>query len=105
MSRYAGILGFKNNQIETRPGIYENETVEHQVKGDVTTIRSAIQNGDKKFDNISLNNVFSVIFDEFLKENFRNLIYVIYDGIKWKVVSVEVKHPRLNIVVGDIYHD
>ena len=104
MAKYFGVIGYII-YVETRPGIWEEELVEHNYYGDFIRNSRRLENQqDNINDNISISNQISIVADPFAYENFGNMKYLEYMGTKWRITSVEVKFPRLILDIGGIYN-
>lgn len=108
MAKYAGLVGYVTHT-ETRPGIWENVTLERSMRGDVLRLSSRTD-GDGRFasdninDSFSMNHRISLVADPFAYENFPHLKYVSYLGSKWIVTSVQVERPRLIVTLGGVWN-
>lgn len=103
MTKFSGIVGFAEQQVETEPGIFENQIVERRMRGDINSIRNSVEIENKVVEDISLNAVVSVLADQFSYSNFQSIRYVKYMNSYWKVTSVEVARPRLLLTIGGLY--
>lgn len=104
MAKFSGTVGFTGIQEETSPGVWRNKTVERRMRGDVIRLAKNTVEADKLVDDISLSHRISIVADKFSYENFVNLAWIEYMGVKWQVTSVEVERPRLVVSVGGMYH-
>lgn len=109
MAKFFGEIGFVTT-VETVPGVWQPQLVKRNYYGDIirnTSRWSAMQSGgaiDKVNDDITVSNEISIVADPYAYENFHNIIYVEYMGTKWKVSSVNVQQPRLNLSLGGVYN-
>lgn len=101
--KFYGDIGYAE-QIETTPGVWVNKMTVKQYYGDVIRNTSKTDKTEYLNDNISLNNQISIIADPFANQNFYNMKYIEWMGIKWKITSVDVKPPRLILSLGDKYN-
>ena len=105
MAKYFGLVGYTVS-VETAPGVWEPSIVEKPVYGDI--VRDNVNNlrGENQVnDNVKINNQISIVMDPFVMKNFSSMIYITYADIKWRIVTVEVKYPRLLISMGEVYND
>lgn len=104
MAKYYGMIGF-SIQKEIRPGVWQEESHEHPVYGDVdyNTIRN--ENGGQVNDDVALNSRISIIFDPFVQEHASQVKYITYLGAKWKITSITPTYPRMTINIGGVYND
>lgn len=102
MARYHGNIGFAI-QVEDAPGIWVDEIEERPYKGDIIRGGRRFDNSENINDDFTITNVFSVISDAFLYSHIPAMRYIEYLGSKFKIVSVEVERPRVEIRVGGVY--
>lgn len=106
MARYFGNVGYRTT-IETSPGIWEETIVEKLYYGD--TVRNYVRNTYNEFTSTikspECNNSISILADPYAFENFHNIVYAQFMGIKWMVSNVDVQYPRLILALGGVYND
>lgn len=105
MAKWCGKVGYVESvEDENRPGIWVNKVTEREYFGDIIrqTNRWA-SSSDSTIDNLSIDNQISIVSDTFAEENVRFMRYVEFMGAKWKISSLEVKHPRLILTMGGLY--
>ena len=103
MAKYFGKVGYAK-EVETSPGIYENQITERSYYGDMNKNFSRSQSSDKLNDDITIANEISILADPFAYDNFYAIKYAEVMGIKWNVSSVEVQFPRLILQLGGKYN-
>lgn len=103
MAKFAGVIGFEET-VETSPGVYSENISEHFYYGDVTKNYRRLDNSGEVNDNVTLSNEISVVCDEYAYRNYASARYVEFMGTKWKITSIEVRHPRLILNVGGVYN-
>lgn len=104
MAKWYGVIGYAE-EVETAPGVHRNQITEHSYIGDV--IRNTNRwssSSDSTNDDLNINNQVSIIADPFAYQNFHAMKYIEFMGTKWKIVSVEVKYPRLILTIGGVYN-
>jgi len=101
--RCTGRIGYLTT-VETSPGIWSENIVEAQYYGEFISIRSRFQEKSKLNDDISLDQIASIVVDPTLYANFMNIKYMEYLGVKWKISSVEPRYPRLILTLGGVYN-
>lgn len=104
MARYSGKIGYNLGTIENPEGsgIWKETIVERPYFGDIEWSNRRYDH-QKVNNDVSVNNSISVVADAFANDNFFNIVYVTWQGRRWKMQSVEVKHPRLIIYIGGLY--
>ena len=101
--KWFGTIGYAD-QVETKPGVWEDEITEREYFGDLTRNTRRLQTTDKLNDDIEISNEISIVSDPYANENFHSMRYAMYMGTKWKITSVEVQYPRLILSLGGIYN-
>ena len=105
MAKFYGQLGFVRTVEEPEDsGIWIEKATERDYYGDVNRVSRRWESGQKVNDDITVNNEISILYDPFVSQNIPLLRYVVWNGVKWKVSSVEVDYPRLKLSVGGIYN-
>lgn len=103
MAKYYGNIGFAV-QAETSPGIYEDVIEDRPYKGDIlSNSRRWDNNSESINDNFVVQNKFSIVSDAFLYSHIPAMRYLEYLGSKFKIVSVSIDRPRVEITVGGVY--
>ena len=103
MPKYFGKIAYGVTE-ETAPDVYEERVTEREYFGDVQRCTRRYQRGEGLNDNLELDNVISIIADPFAFEHFSEIRYVVWNGAKWKVKSVEIQYPRLLLTLGGVYN-
>lgn len=103
MAKFHGKIGFAS-QVESAPGVWIDQVVEHEYSGDILRFTRNTQNSQNVNDDISISNQFSIVADAYARENLYAMRYIEFMGAKWKVSSIEVEYPRLTISVGGVWN-
>lgn len=103
MTKWFGVIGYAET-VETTPGVWEEKIVKREYFGDVTRNTRRLQTTDQVNDNIDISNSISVLADPYAYQNFHAIRYAEFMGVKWKVSSVDVQNPRLNLSLGGVYN-
>lgn len=101
--RFHGKVGF-GESVETSPGVYEDQIVEHEYFGDVTRAARRMVEGENLNQDLSLGNTITIVADAYASEHFFEVRYVEWSGIFWTVTDVEVQRPRLLLRLGEVYN-
>ena len=104
MAKFYGVIGYVKT-VEVEPGIWEEQTIEHNYYGDVTRFNARYQPSGGVNDDINLSNTISIVADPFANENSQYMRYVVLMGAKWKITNVEFQRPRLLLTVGGVYNE
>lgn len=103
MARWYGTIGYAE-VTETAPGVWTEAIVPREYYGDLNRNIRHISSNDKVNEDLSVNNELSIVSDPYAMENFHQMRYAEFMGIKWKVSSVEVRYPRLILSLGGVYN-
>lgn len=103
--KFFGTVGFIGDEFETSPGVFKPEIVERKYVGDVIRNTRRLQNSDKQNPDFSISNQISILSDLYAQQNWHTIRYVIWNGVKWKVDSVDVSYPRLTLDLGGLYDE
>jgi len=103
MLKYYGAIGFAT-EIETSPGVWEEQIIEHNHRGDILRTSVNAQKSENLNDNLVITNRVSIISNPFATENFFKIRYVTWMGVRWSVRSVTVQRPRLVLALGEVYN-
>lgn len=104
MAKFYGLIGYSTTE-ETRPDVWVETITERPYYGDIIRESRRVENSqDSVNDGVSLNNEVSIVADLYAQENINEMRYVKIRGTAWKITSVEVQYPRLNISIGGIYN-
>ena len=104
MAKWFGVIGYAVAE-ETAPGVWEEQIVERNYFGDLNRINRRLQPSSEKLnDDIDISNEISIVSDPFAMDNFHSMRYAEFGGAKWKITSVEVQYPRLNLSLGGVYN-
>lgn len=104
MAKFYGPIGFAKT-VETTPGVWEEQIVERNYRGELTRNNRRLQNTNQLIDDITIANEISIVADPYVNENFHTMRYVKFMGTKWKVNNIDVQYPRLILSLGGIYND
>lgn len=103
MAKWHGKVGYVAT-METEPGIWEEVATEKEYDGDLIRNSRRLQASNNINDDIVLSNEISIVADPFANLNIYAMRYVEFNGVKWKVMSVDVQPPRLILSVGGVYN-
>lgn len=103
MAKWYGNIGFSQT-IETEPGLWEEKVVEKSYFGDLMSNRWKRQGTSEVNDDINIGNQISVVADPYVLNHVSSIVWIEFQGEKWKVTDVEVLYPRLIINFGGIHN-
>lgn len=102
--KYSGKIGFWKDDIEIRPGVYENGIIEKPYSGDIIRNTQRWSRSESRNDDLTINNRISIIADLYLQNNLSSIKYVTFMGTKWKVNSIEIQYPRVLVEIGGVWN-
>lgn len=103
--KFCGKIGFYTGDTEVKPGVYKQCILERKAVGDVLRAYRKFQETEYQNDTLKINSQISVLSDLYFYQNWMNVRYVIWNGAKLKVTSVDISnYPRINLEVGGVYN-
>ena len=103
MAKFYGKVGYAIST-ETAPGVWVDEIVERNYRGDVLLDQRRWESADQVNDNINIDNKVSILADPYMYENLDTIRYVSLYGTKWKVKTITIVRPRIDIYLGGVYN-
>lgn len=103
MTKFRGNIGLNRGPVETDPGIYVQTIDEMEVSGEMRGLGARWQSMEMG-DSLSARHVLSIITPEDSIITFTEAVYVLWQGRKWSVVSIEYKRPRIELRLGGLYN-
>ena len=104
MAKYYGTVGFAET-VKTSPDVWEEQITERDYSGEAMRISRRWQGTEHLNDDLVVNNRLSILADPYAYNNFQSIRYATWMGAKWKVSSVEVAYPRLQLDLGGVYNE
>ena len=103
MNKWYGKVGYVETY-EVEPGVWdENETVREYYGELVKNSSRFLVSGDVN-DDRDITVELSIVADPYADLHFHDIRYIEFDGVKWKVNTVEPKRPRLILSLGGVYN-
>ena len=104
--KFSGKAGFRIDDVEIEPGVYKPQVVVKAIKGSVVSNSYQHQNSDKStIDNVRITNQLSIVANQFLNKHIASLVYIEFQGVKWKVESFDIRPPRVVVSLGGVYNE
>lgn len=103
MAKWYGMIGYGKTE-ETTPSVHVKKITKRLYSGDILQNSRRLESSGNINDDINITNRISIVADPFAYENFHNIIFAEYMGINWKVKSVRVMPPRLELTLGEVYN-
>lgn len=102
MTRYSGKIGF-GTPVESVPGVWEDGIDEVNMKGSFLRQNANIIPGDSINDDVKFSNRLSLVHSSKVPHDYMKIKYAVVRGMKLKVTSVEVSHPRILLSLGGLW--
>jgi len=104
--KYYGAIGFSEEEVEVRPGVFRAGITERNYAGDYNRITRSFQTAEHLNDNLTISSEISIIGDPYAFSNLANIRYAVIRGTKWKVINInDAQHPRITLMLGGPYND
>lgn len=103
MAKFFGKVGYTST-VEMTDGVWVEDITEVEYYGDVIRNERRLEEDEKVNSDISVRHTISVVADAYAGEHFSAIRYVEWAGVKWRVTSVEVLGPRLQLRLGGVYN-
>lgn len=105
MAKFVGEIGFSyENEDADETGVWDQHVIERHYHGDIMNATYKWNDNQKVNEDLNISNKFSVVADSFAMKNLYNMLYVKWNGVKWKIITTELSSPRLILYVGGIYN-
>ena len=106
--KWSGKIGFKSSEpVEVSIGVYEHIITERKALGDVLE-GYAVSNQNENntpTDSLRINVTLSIIASPYSLNNMHNMTYATLRGMKWKIDRITPRGNRLELALGEQYHD
>lgn len=103
MAKFHGVVGY-GSTVEKAKGVWEDVIVEKVYYGDVLRLSRELQAADKVNKDIVVSHTIEIMADAYAYEHYEKIRYILWEGRRWEVSSVEVRRPRLAFRLGDLYN-
>lgn len=103
--KFVGEVGFQVDEKGTELGVWNPVFLERKYIGDVLRSRRSYSLTDKQNVDLEVNNQISILSDLYAQQNWNSIRYVIWNGVKWQVSSVDLSFPRLTLELGGVYNE
>lgn len=102
--KYYGTIGFSET-VEVAVDRWEAQIKEYQYAGDINRVSTGWKTSEQLEDNLSVSMEISFIGDIHALNNYNNIRYAVWRGVKWRVTNVTENHPRIILTLGGEYND
>lgn len=103
--KFAGKIGFWMKNVEMKPGIFGDKMLERSYTGDISRNYQKWNTKESStVDDLRLNNQISILSDLYAIQNWQSIKYVLWNGVRWKVNTIEISYPRLVLEIGGVWN-
>lgn len=103
MAKWFGKIGYAETQ-ETKPGVWEEVITEKEYFGELLSRSRRFETSQELNDDLNISNKISILADPYAYNHFHTMRYAELSGVKWKIKSVDVQYPRLELSLGGVYN-
>ena len=104
MAKFSGLIGYVMT-VETSPDIWETVETARRYRGDIVRNQRRWEvTADHINEDLTVTNEISIIADKFATENLNAIKWVEVYGSKWRVNSITLNYPRINLTIGGVYN-
>ena len=103
MNRWYGKVCYVETA-EVQPGIWDEKETVRQYYGEWAKKSSKFKVSGDVNDDRDVSAELSIMADPYADLHFHSIRYVEYNGVKWKVNTVEPRRPRLILSLGGVYN-
>jgi len=105
MAKFFGKIGYITTVEDLEsPGVWVEKSIERDYYGNVERNIPGWQQKDQINDDLTLNNILSIVADSFACENLGSIKWVEWMGSRWAITKAEVKWPRIILTLGGVYN-
>lgn len=102
MTRFFGKVGYVT---PTRSGgVVRDVATEREYSGDELRNTRFFRQGESVLGEVTFQTRISIMADAFALENYKDIRYVVWEGVPTIVESVTTERPRLILLLGDKYN-
>lgn len=106
MAKFYGIIGFVETvEDPENPGVWTEVPVEKHYCGNLIRNTRRLQTTSDAVNNsVTISNEISIVADPYAQQHMYAMRYVVFQGVKWKIETVDVEYPRLKLSIGGVYN-
>jgi hypothetical protein len=103
MARTYATVAF-TEQVESSPGVWKNKITTRHYAGKIVRDQDYIQDSQISFDNIKNGNSLSLIYDQYMIDHSFDILYAMWNNIKFSITSITIEKPRMILQLGGVYN-
>ncbi len=105
MAKFSGKIGFSLEAEDANGnGVWTPTIVEKHYYGDIVNATYKWNDNSKVNEDLNISNKFSVVANDFAIKNIGCMLYVLWNGVKWKIITAEIYGPRIILYIGGLYN-
>ncbi len=104
MAKFHGKVGYIEENVEIRPGVWDSVVTERPYFGDVIRNSRRIDDGTTINNDRTVGNSISIVADPYALNHFFAMEYIEWAGTLWTISNVDVQSTRLVLRLGGLYH-
>lgn len=101
--KYRGKIGYIET-VNIGNGVWRPETTERIYRGDILRNTKRNEAGESVNNDVKINNLLSIIADDYAYSHIYALSYAEWMGHRWNVSNIEIQRPRLILTLGGLYN-
>lgn len=102
--KFSGKVGFLLPAKEVDQDVWEPVIEERYYTGDITRNYRKNQESQYLNSNLVLNTQIGILSDQYMQQNWPSIAYILWNGVRWEVKTIDVGYPRLVLEIGGVYH-
>lgn len=103
--KFCGEVVFLVGEEEIEPGIWKPKLEIRRYVGDILRYNKRNNIADKQNVDITISNQISILSDLYMQQNYSTIRYIVWNGVKWSVSSIDINHPRITFELGGVYNE
>jgi hypothetical protein len=103
MAKIHTTIGFATT-VEVSPGVWQEKIIERPYYGELTRNVRKWTATEALNDDLTLTNTVSILSDSFAYQNYSAMRYIVLFNSKWKIINIDIQHPRLTLTIGGVYN-
>ena len=100
--KFVGLVGINRGFRETGPGVHKPHIEEIEVIGEIRSAGARWSGHEQA--KARAQHKLSIIIPESDLVEYTEVLYVVWNDIKWSVVSIEYNRPRVELSLGGVYN-
>ena len=104
MGRFYGEVGYAEST--TVDDVTTNQITVKNYYGDLKKVNRRLKSSEGFVDDMGTSTVISIVADPYAYMNFMKIVYVVWQGVKWKAATIDATtRPRIHITLGEVFNE